>query len=340
MNPPLKIGIIGAGRIGQIHAETVAFHIGAAEPVAIADVNLDAATDLAITCNIPQVYNDHRAIMDDPSIDAVAICSSTDTHVPFIMQAAEAGKHIFCEKPIAIDLQEIDKALDVVERTGVKLHIGFHKRFDPGFLEARRLIERGSYGEPRVLRITSRDPAPPPLDYLKRSGGLYLDMTIHDFDMARYLMGCEVTEVHAIGRVMVDPEIGSEANDIDTTVITLQFENGAIGTIDNCRQSSYGYDQRVEWFGSGGQIAIGNTVPHTVVTSNASGIQGSVPPYFFLERYIDAYRAEFKAFIEALINDTPVPVSGLDGRMPVVIGLAALQSLREGRSVKLSEVEV
>ena len=258
MTTPVPIGIIGAGRIAQIHAKALAHLIPSANPISIADINLDAAKKLGADLGIPNVYDDHRKILEDPSIEAVVICSSTDTHAPFMIQAAEAGKHIFCEKPISIDLALIDEALAVVEKAGVKLQIGFHKRFDKSHREARQMIESGAYGTPRILNLTSRDPAPPSLDYLKGSGGIFLDMTIHDFDMVRYLMGCEVEEVYAIGGLMVDPEIGSYANDIDTHVIALTFENGAIGTINNCRQSEYGYDQRVEWFGSKGSIRIEN----------------------------------------------------------------------------------
>ena len=339
MTSPVPVGIIGAGRIAQIHAKALAHLIPSANPVAIADINLDAAKQLGAELGIEKVYDDHRKIMEDPGIEAVIICSSTDTHAPFMIQAAEAGKHIFCEKPISIDLGLIDGALEVVERHGVKLQIGFHKRFDKSYREARQLIESGEYGDPRILNITSRDPAPPSLDYLKGSGGIFLDMTIHDFDMVRYLMGCEVDEVYAVGGVMVDPEIGSYANDIDTTVITLKFVNGAIGTINNCRQSEYGYDQRVEWFGSKGAIQVENQKTSTIVTSNDAGIASAKPPYFFLERYMDAYQAELEAFIRMLVDDTEPEVTGMDGRMPVVIGLAAWKSYREGRPVKLSEVD-
>ena len=339
MTTPVPIGIIGAGRIAQIHAKALAHLIPAANPISIADINLKAAQQLGASLGIDNVYDDHRKVIEDPAVEAVIICSSTDTHAPFMIQAAEAGKHIFCEKPISIDLGLIDEALSVVERQDVKLQIGFHKRFDKSYREARRLIESGTYGEPRIVQITSRDPAPPSLDYLKGSGGIFLDMTIHDFDMVRYLMGCEVEEVYAVGGVMVDPEIGRYAQDIDTTVITMTFENGAIGTINNCRQSEYGYDQRVEWFGSKGAIQVGNQKTSTVTTSNDDGVASAKPPYFFLERYMDAYQAELEAFIEMLVEDKEPEVTGLDGRMPVVIGLAAWKSYREGRPVKLSEID-
>ena len=335
----INIGIIGAGRIAQVHAEALCRRIPSANPTAIADINLEAAQALAARYDIPQFYADPQKIMQDPSIEAVVICSSTDTHAPFMIEAAKAGKDIFCEKPISMDLESIDNALQVVEQHGVKLQIGFHKRFDNSIREAKELIASGKFGDPRILQLTSRDPAPPSLDYLKVSGGIFLDMTIHDFDMVRYLMGCEVEEVYAIGGVMVDPEIGTVAKDIDTTVISLKFENGALGTINNCRQSEYGYDQRIEWFGSKGEIRVENQNVSTVVTSNDHGIISQKPPYFFLERYMDAYQAELEAFIQMLMDKSEPQVTGLDGRMPVVIGLAAWKSYREGRPVKLSEIE-
>ncbi len=338
MKPPIPLGIIGAGRIAQIHAETLAHRIPSANPLAIADIDLNAARQLADRCGIESAHEDYRAILEDDRIQAVVICSSTDTHAPFIVEAAEAGKHVFCEKPISIDLAKIDRSLEAVSHHGVKLQIGFHKRFDTSHKEARQLIESGALGEARILRMTSRDPAPPSLEYLKGSGGLFLDMTIHDFDMARYLMGCEVEEVHVMGGVMVDTDIGQIAHDIDTAVTTLRFENGAVGVIDNCRHSAYGYDQRVEWFGSKGQVLIENVKTHTVTTSDAEGVHTARPPYFFLERYMDAYQAELEAFIEALIEDREPPVTGLDGRFPVVIGMAAWKSFREGRPVATREI--
>ena len=337
MKKATKVGLVGAGRIGRVHAENLAYRIPEAKLVAVSDVFVEAAEKLAAELQIPAVYKDHRVILDDDSVDAVLICSSTDTHAQLIEEAAEAGKQIFCEKPIAHDLAEIDQALAAADRAGVKLMIGFNRRFDPNFARVREVVAAGEIGEPHILRIMSRDPAPPPIDYIKVSGGLFLDMTIHDFDMARFLVGAEVEAVYAVGGVMVDPAIGA-AGDIDTALITLHFENGVMGSIDNSRQAVYGYDQRVEVFGSKGAVSADNVYPNTAVISDAGRIHRDLPLNFFMERYTQAYVNEIKAFVDCVLNDTPPPVNGLDGRIPVVMGLAAAKSLAEGRPVRLEEI--
>jgi len=228
-NKVLRIGVIGAGRIGKIHAETIATRISNAELAAVADIFLPAAKETGEAFRVPIIAADYHIILNDPAIEAVAICSDTNTHAQIIQEAAAAGKHIFCEKPIDHSLAKIDAALTTVDQAGVMLQIGFNRRFDPNFRKVRQLIVDGKIGRPHILRITSRDPAPPPIEYIKVSGGMFLDMTIHDFDMARYLIGSEVTEIYAAGGVMVDPAIG-EAGDLDTAVITLKFANGVIGT--------------------------------------------------------------------------------------------------------------
>lgn len=334
----LKVGVIGAGRIGKIHAENLATRVPNAEVVAIADVNLEAARELAEKLHVANVYSDYQQIMNDKNIDAVAICSSTDTHASLMIEAAQAGKHIFCEKPISQDLVTIDRAIEAVKKAGVKCQIGFNRRFDPNFKKVCEMVKEGKIGDLHILRIISRDPAPPPASYVKLSGGMFLDMTIHDFDMARYLSGSEVVEVYAAGGVMVDPAIG-EAGDIDTALITLKFANGAIGTIDNSRKAVYGYDQRVEVFGSGGMVGVTNNTPNTSVYSNADGVVSEKPLYFFLERYMDSFIAEMRDFVDAVINDKPTPVTAPDGRKPVVIAMAAKKSLDENRPVKLTEIE-
>ncbi|MBN8638971.1 MAG: inositol 2-dehydrogenase, partial [Anaerolineae bacterium] len=260
----------------------------------------------------------------------------TDTHAPFIKLAAAAGKDIFCEKPIATDLAVIDDALQAVEQAGVKLMIGFNRRFDSNYARVKQAIVSGEIGTPQLLHIISRDPGPPPVSYIKVSGGIFLDMTIHDFDMARFLFG-DVIEVYAVGAVMVDPGIG-EAGDIDTAVITLKFTNGAIGTIDNSRKAVYGYDQRVEAFGSAGAAASENNYSDAVTISTGDSVRRGLPLNFFMERYLAAYQTELVAFVSALRDGTPMPVTGADGRAPVVIAKAALKSLRENRPVKLSEI--
>lgn len=337
MPAPLRIGLIGAGRIGQVHAETITRRVKDATLVAVADVNEAAARACAAQHGIAQATGDPSALMNDPSIQAVLICSSTDTHAPLIEAAAQAGKHIFCEKPIALNLAAIDRALRAVAQAGVKLQIGFNRRFDANFQRIRRAVESGEIGEPHILHIVSRDPAPPPIEYVKVSGGLFLDMAIHDFDMARFLMGSEIEEVQAVGAARVDPAIGA-AGDVDTAVTLLRFANGAFGTIDNSRRAVYGYDQRAEVFGSRGAIAADNNYPNNVVISDAGAVRRDLPLNFFMQRYIESYQREIEAFVRCIVEDKPAPVNGEDGRIAVVIGLAAKRSLAEGRPVKVKEV--
>jgi myo-inositol 2-dehydrogenase/D-chiro-inositol 1-dehydrogenase len=336
-NTPLRFGVIGAGRIGKIHAENLATRIQGVEVVAIADPLVSNANELAARLHVPKATADYKELLADPSIDAVAICSSTDTHAPILIEAAQAGKHIFCEKPIHYRLDRIDAALAAVEQAGVKLQIGFNRRFDPNFRKVHQMVASGMVGDVHILRITSRDPAPPPIDYVKVSGGIFFDMTIHDFDMARYLSGSEVEEVYVVGAVRVDPLIG-QAGDIDTAVITLRFASGAIGTIDNSRKAVYGYDQRVEVFGSRGMVAVTNNTPDTASYSTSDGVHSAKPLYFFLERYAESFVAELREFVACVRENTTPPVTGADGRAPVRIAIAATRSYKEGRPVRLSEI--
>jgi myo-inositol 2-dehydrogenase/D-chiro-inositol 1-dehydrogenase len=276
-------------------------------------------------------------IIDDRDIDAVVICSPTDTHARIICEASEAGKHIFCEKPIDFSLEKIDQAIASVENAGVKLQIGFNRRFDANFARVREAIASGEIGEPHLLHIISRDPEPPTPEYVKTSGGIFVDMTIHDFDMARFLIGCEVEEIFCYGGVRIDPEIG-KAGDLDTVLIMLKFADGTLGTIDNSEKAAYGYDQRVEVFGSKGAIQIGNNYPNSATISSNVSIYRDRPLYFFVERYMDSYKTEMRHFLEAILEDKPTPVGGLDGRIPVVMGLAARKSHDENRPVKISEI--
>lgn len=333
----VKFGIIGAGRIGRIHTENLALRIPQAEVLASSDVIYEAAQCCAADFCILQSFKDYRRILDDPKIEAVVICSSTDTHVQIITEAAMAGKHIFCEKPIALDLTAIDQALAAVEKAGVILQVGFHRRFDPSFYRAREVVLQGEVGRPHILRITSRDPEPPPIDYIKVSGGIFLDMTIHDFDMARYVMGEEVEEVYALGSILIDEQIG-EAGDVDTAVVTLRFKSGAIGVIDNSRKAVYGYDQRLEVFGEKGRVVVENPRLDTAIVSDEQGDSSSALFHFFIERYADSYIAEMEAFIECIRFGKEPPVSGLDGKIPVVMGYAAKRSYEEHRPVRLEEI--
>jgi myo-inositol 2-dehydrogenase/D-chiro-inositol 1-dehydrogenase len=274
--------------------------------------------------------------MDNPDIDAVFICSSTDTHVSLIKQAAQAGKHIFCEKPISMDITQTEEALEAVRQAGVKLQVGFNRRFDHNFKRVREHVQGGTIGEPHIIKITSRDPNPPHPDYIKVSGGIFMDMMIHDFDMARFLSGSEVEEVHAMGNVLINP-VFTEHGDVDTAIVTLRFTNGALGVIDNSRQAVYGYDQRVEVFGSKGSTTAANDHPNTAEVSTVEGISRDKPLYFFLERYNAAYVEETTIFIDCIVNDKPLSVEGNDGLQAERIALAAKLSSQLGRPVKVSE---
>ena len=331
----VRLGIIGAGRIGRVHASALRSLVPNAEVLAIADVFADAAKSAAAEYGIADHTADASELIRSSDIDAIVICSSTDTHVKFIIEAAKAGKHAFCEKPIDHDLASIDKALAAVDKHGTKLQVGFNRRFDAGHMRLKQAIESGEIGQPHMLTIISRDPSPPPIDYIKVSGGLLMDMTIHDFDMCRFLLG-EVDEMYVMADVLVDSSIG-EAGDIDTAKVLLRFENRAIGTIENSRQAVYGYDQRVEVFGNKGSAETANVHPNTVTISDGSSVRRDLPMHFFLERYFDCYAAEMIAFVNAIENDTDVPVNGNDGRAPVLMALAGSRSLRENRPVKLSE---
>jgi myo-inositol 2-dehydrogenase/D-chiro-inositol 1-dehydrogenase len=335
MSDKVRIGLVGTGRIGRVHTQTLIQHVPEADLQVVADVNAQSARECAQLFGVPKAAESFEQILADKSIEAVVICSSTDTHAPFIIQAAQAGKHIFCEKPIAADLARIDAALAAVEKAGVKLMLGFNRRFDSNHQRIKKAIQDGEIGTPHLLHIVSRDPAPPPIEYVKVSGGMFFDMTIHDFDMARFLLG-EVVEVYAAAGVLVDPAIG-QAGDIDTAVVTLKFASGALGTIDNSRRAVYGYDQRVEVFGSSGAARSDNLYPNAVTFSNGVNVGRDLPLNFFMDRYIASYQAELAAFVECVARNTKPPVSGVDGRVPVVMALAALKSYRENRPVRLDE---
>ncbi len=337
MEKKLKVGIIGAGRIGKVHTMSIINYLPQVEIKAISDVFLDNAKEWAEQTGIKDVYKDYKDLLADKEIDAVLVCSSTDTHAEIAIAAAKAGKHIFCEKPVDLSIEKVEAVISEAAKAGVKLQIGFNRRFDHNFKKVKDLIAAGALGELQILRITSRDPAPPPIEYVKVSGGMFMDMTIHDFDMARFMTGSEASEIYVAAACMVDPAIG-EAGDVDTAVITIKFENGTICVIDNCRKAAYGYDQRVEAFGSKGKAEITNDTPSTAVWSTESGVYSEKPLYFFLERYMDSFAEEMKQFVQALIDDTAMPVTGFDGLQPIKMGLAARKSVLEGRPVKLSEI--
>ena len=333
----IKIGVIGAGRIGKVHVATLAIGVPEAEVTAITDTDKDKAVSLADAYGIKTIAGDYKEIINNPDVEAIVICSPTDTHAKYIIEAARAGKHIFCEKPVDLSLEVIQSALDAVKKAGVKLMVGFNRRFDNNFVKMRQMVEEGKIGDPHILKITSRDPAPPPAEYSAVSGGMFIDMTIHDFDMARYIVGSEVTEVYTKATVLVDPEIG-KAGDVDTAIITLTFENGAIGVIDNSRKAVYGYDQRLEIFGSKGMVNVDNNYPENHRYYSVDGVHKSLPLNFFMDRYTEAYANEMKAFCKALSSNSELPVSGKDGLISVAIALAAKKSYMESRPVKMSEI--
>jgi myo-inositol 2-dehydrogenase / D-chiro-inositol 1-dehydrogenase len=322
----VNIGLIGVGRIGRLHALNIRYQVPGNRLLAVADVFEKSVREIASQLEIPIAEKDYRVLLGNKDIDAVVICTSTDTHAQIITEAAQAGKHIFCEKPIALDMNKIDQALEAVKIAGVKLQIGFNRRFDPSFKKAREMVQSGKIGQPHIVRITSRDPAPPPLEYIKVSGGIFLDMMIHDFDMVRYLLDEEIKELMAVGSCLVNPDIG-QYGDIDTAIVTFQSKNGAWGTIDNSRQAVYGYDQRIEIFGSEGCIQVGNKKPTEVFLSGAEDTRSDKPVYFFLERYNESYIDEMKHFIYCIKEDKEPVVNGFDGKMAVVIGYAAKESL-------------
>lgn len=339
MNPtPVRLGLIGAGRIGLLHAEHLRQRIPEADLRAVSDVHPHAAAACAQRFQIPRSTADPREILRDPDLEAVVVCSPTDTHTDLIEQAAAAGKHVFCEKPIDPDLHRIDRALEAVRRAGTLLQVGFNRRFDPNFRRAREAVVRGEIGTPHQIHIVSRDPAPPPIEYVRRSGGLFMDMTIHDFDMALFLAGVPITEVYASGGVRVDPAIG-EAGDLDTAVIVLKFENGILGVIENSRQAAFGYDQRLEVFGSGGSVRVDNNYPNTAILSGSERVQRDLPLRFFMERYTESYLAEMRAFLQAVRSGGPSPVPGEAGRAPVAVAQAAQKSWNENRPVRLAEID-
>jgi myo-inositol 2-dehydrogenase / D-chiro-inositol 1-dehydrogenase len=338
MSKDIKVGIIGAGRIGIVHAKSIAYEIPGVTIKTVADPSLtEEASVLMKSLGAEKVTKDYKEVINDPDIEAVFICSSTDTHSIISQEASKAGKHVFCEKPVDLDIEKIKKTLKVVKDSGVKYQVGFNRRFDHNFTSVKAAIDAGKIGDVHILKITSRDPDPPPAEYVKGSGGIFYDMVVHDFDMARFLTGSEVIEVFAAADVRIDEEIG-KAGDYDTAVVTLKFESGAIGVIDASRKAVYGYDQRVEVFGNKGSVSIGNDTLSTAVISNEDGVTAEKPKYFFLERYMGAFSEEKIQFFNAIDGNTDVPVGGFDGLISVVIAEAAKRSAAENRPVKISEI--
>lgn len=329
----IRIGIIGMGRIGKIHLENLSTKISGVEVLAVVNPS-EKGQEFAKKFGVPLTSNDVNIIFKNSEIDAVLICSPSDTHADYAIRAAETGKAIFCEKPIDMSLNRATQVIEKVKEYNVPMMVAFNRRFDPDFAKVKTLVSEGKIENVQSLHIISRDPGPPPIDYIKQSGGLFKDMTIHDFDMARFIMGCEVTEVFATGSCMVDSAIGA-AGDIDTAMIILRFENGATAVIENSRKAVYGYDQRLEVFGSNGVLKIENPLMTNVSGSDHKGTLTDVNLNFFIDRYETSYLVEMKAFIDALANKTEMPVSGSDGVKAIVLADAAYTSLKENRPIKV-----
>jgi myo-inositol 2-dehydrogenase/D-chiro-inositol 1-dehydrogenase len=336
MSAPIRIGLVGTGRIGAMHARLIARELPGLALSRVFDVDPASSRSVADELDV-ETAGSPTELMTHPDVDAVAVCTSTDTHVELVVAAAASGKPIFLEKPISLDLAEVDRALAAVERAGSYLQVGFNRRFDPGHASVREAIAAGEVGDVHLLRISSRDPGPPPLAYIRSSGGIFLDMTVHDFDMARFLTGSEVEEVYALGDVRVDPEIG-EAGDLDTVVAVLRHADRTLTTIDNSRRAVYGFDQRLEAFGSDGMATSANPYAHLGSVTTAAGTRTQPLPHFFLERYVPSYLAQWSAFEHAVRRGEPPPVTGADGRAALALGLAAWRSVHEGRTVRTSEI--
>jgi myo-inositol 2-dehydrogenase/D-chiro-inositol 1-dehydrogenase len=332
----INVALAGLGRIGKIHLRNLNRNFPEIKVIAVMDV-FDESKTIAAEFNVPVFVKDFDELIAVEGVDAVVICSPTDTHADYVVKAAKAGKHIFCEKPLDLSLERVKEVLAIVEECGVKLMLGFNRRFDPEFKKIRQLVVNDAIGDVQIVKITSRDPGPPPVSYVKVSGGMFLDMTIHDFDMARYIAGKQVKEVFAKAAVKVDPEIG-KAGDVDTAIITLTFEDDSMAVIDNCRKAVYGYDQRLEVFGSKGMAQADNNFPNNHKLYTGTGVSGDLPLHFFLERYDASYNQEIREFIDALVSGGEMPVDGTDGLLSIAIGLAAKKSVAENRPVKVSEI--
>jgi len=336
MTRRIKIAVIGTGRMGSVHCRNLVRSIPEADLVAVCDIRLEVAQAVADELGVRRVVRDYKEFLADPEIEAILIASSTDTHAFMMKDVAASGKHIFCEKPLALELDKIDEALTEVEKAGVKLQVGFNRRFDKSLRQVKAIVDSGEIGRPCILRITNRDPDFPAMEFLRVSGGIFLDLAIHDFDMVRYQLG-DVVEVYAAGGVLLKPEL-NEFGDIDTDVVILKFANGAVGTIDNSRKAVYGYDQRLEVFCSNGTAFVENEKENVAVKGSREGFLSSKVPYFFMQRYAPCYVEEVRQFVECVREDKPTPTTGTDGRAAVVLGYAAWRSLRENRPVKVSEI--
>jgi myo-inositol 2-dehydrogenase / D-chiro-inositol 1-dehydrogenase len=330
----LRVGLLGAGRIGNVHAKAISTH-PQSKLVAVSDVNAEAAAKLAGLYGAEARSNE--AIIDDPSIGAVLIATSTNTHSDLIEAATRAGKAVLCEKPVDLSLARAQACLKAVGATGLPVMIGFNRRFDPNFAALKAAADGGEIGKSELLSITSFDPAPPPISYVKVSGGLFRDMMIHDFDLACWIMGASPDQVTAVGTSIVDPEIGA-AGDVDTAVVTLLYGDGRIAVVRNSRRAAYGYDQRIELLGSKGLLSVDNVLENTVSKATAAGVVAAKPEFFFLERYTQAYASEWAAFVDAVTKNSPLPVTLADGVNALAVAEAATRSAKTKSTVDLASV--
>lgn len=330
----LKIGVVGCGQNGKVHINNLCTAISETQVVMVADPMIDksGAREWCAQRGITNVTTDYKDIIKNPEIDAVFVCSSTDTHSEISLAAIQAGKHVFCEKPIDYDLEKIHAVMDAVKTTGVKFQVGFNRRFDHNHKAVADMVKAGKVGVPHIVVISSRDPKPPATSYVAKSGGIFYDMMIHDFDMARYLTGSEAVEISAVGSCLINPKLQEEAGipDVDTAVVTMKMENGCIVVINNSRQAMYGYDQRVEVFGSKGMVSDGNDLLNTMKLMTVDGVHSQNPFGFFLERYNQAFIEQVKCFVDSVLNDKPVLVDAFDGLRPVLMAKAATESCQRG----------
>jgi len=329
---PVKIAVVGAGRIGKMHIENIIQHVPQIQIKTVVD-----AVDQSVwvrSMNIAGFTQNLSDVLNDPEIEAVLIASSTSTHVDLIKQVAEARKHIYCEKPIAFSPEALKNIASLVKQNEIKLQVGYNRRFDPQYLEVKKNVSKGAIGEPHIVKLTNRDPERPDLAFVPNSGGLFFDFNAHDFDMVRYVTGLEVEEVYAMGDVLIDPEL-KKLNDIDTAAITLRLSNRAVCMIDTSRETHYGYDQRLEVFGSKGSIKANNTSPLNTELYTKEGVSSHNPHYSFIERYEHSYVQQFKEFHMAIVEDTEPLVTINDALRAVEIATAAKLSLEENRPVRV-----
>jgi myo-inositol 2-dehydrogenase/D-chiro-inositol 1-dehydrogenase len=337
MKRRINIAVIGTGRIGSVHTRNLVRSIHDANVVAVCDIRLDVAQAVADELGIARVVKDYHELLEDMGIEAVLIATSTDTHAFIVKDAAKAGKQVFCEKPLALNLDDIDDVMHTVEGSGIKLQVGYNRRFDKSFQRVHQVVSSGEIGHPCILHIVNRDPEPPPLEYARSSGGMFLDMSIHDFDMVRYQMG-EVEEIFAIGNVLVTPYLKG-IGDVDIDIITLKFANGAIGSIDNSRTCAYGYDQRLEVFCSRGTAMAGNEYENVGIKGDSVGFHAARVPYSFIQRYADCYIEEIRQFLQCIQEDLAVTPTGYDSRASVLLGLAAWESYRQNHPISIKEFQ-